>query len=226
MLRFWLVPLFLILLVVAPFLIWGDALTNLMTPDARTGTFGENEPYMWVIGIGLLIADILIPIPTTAIIAALGIIYGPVIGAAIAFVGTMFAAITGYAVGRWLGRPIAKSLIGDAISDGERMFARYGGWIVAASRWLPVLPEVVSMVAGVSRMPFVMFSLSALCGVTPFCILFALLGHLGAEQPAWTLLLSALAPLLLWWLANRFGLTKKYGLSLKGQSRAGSKSTG
>lgn len=213
--RFWLVPFVLILFVVIPFLIWGEALTDLMSPDPETGSYGENEGWMWAIGIGLLVADIFIPIPTTAIIAGLGIIYGPVVGAIIAIIGSVMAAMCGYAIGRWLGRPIAQRFLGDAMAGGERIFAAYGGWIVAASRWLPVLPEVVSMVAGVSRFHFATFFFAALCGVIPFCIVFAIVGHLGAEQPVWTMIASALVPLALWWLAGRLGLIRRYRLDLK-----------
>jgi len=213
--RFWLVPFVLILFVVIPFLIWGEALTDLMSPDPETGSYGENEGWMWAIGIGLLVADIFIPIPTTAIIAGLGIIYGPVVGAFVAIIGSVMAAVCGYAIGRWLGRPIAQRFLGDAMAGGERIFAAYGGWIVAASRWLPVLPEVVSMVAGVSRFHFATFFFAALCGVIPFCIVFAIVGHLGAEQPVWTMIASALVPLALWWLAGRLGLIRRYGLDLK-----------
>lgn len=207
--RFWLIPCALLIFVVAPFLIWGDALTGLMSPEGDKG-------YMWAIGIGLLVADIFIPIPTTAIIAALGILYGPVIGAGVSIVGSALAAVVGYGIGRWLGRPIAYRFVGDAMAGGERVFAQYGGWIVAASRWLPVLPEVVSMVAGISKMRFVPFCFAVLCGVVPFSVVFAVLGHLGAEQPAWTLILSAVAPLFLWWLANRLGLIRRYGLDVRG----------
>ncbi len=119
--RFWLVPFVLILFVVIPFLIWGEALTNLMSPDPETGSFGHNEGWVWAIGIGLLIADIFIPIPTTAIIAGLGIVYGPVVGALIAVIGSIMAAIIGYAIGRWLGRPIAQRFLGDAMAGGERI---------------------------------------------------------------------------------------------------------
>ena len=213
--RFWLVPFVLILFVVIPFLIWGEALTSLMSPDPETGSFGDSEGWVWAIGIGLLIADIFIPIPTTAIITALGIVYGAVLGAIIAIVGSIMAAIIGYAIGRWLGRPIAQRFLGDAMAGGERIFASYGGWIVAASRWLPVLPEVVSMVAGVSKFHFTTFVFAALCGVIPFSVVFAWVGHLGAGQPVWTMAASALAPLVLWWLAGRSGLTRKYGLNLK-----------
>ena len=45
--RFWLVPFVLILFVVIPFLIWGEALTNLMSPDPETGSFGDSDGWIW-----------------------------------------------------------------------------------------------------------------------------------------------------------------------------------
>ena len=215
MTRFILIPAFLIVFVVVPFLIWGDQLAILWMQDPATGELSAGRGVFWAIAIGMLVADIFIPIPTTSVIAALGIVYGPFLGAAIGVVGTMLAALLGWAIGRFLGRPIAAKLIGDAMGGGERTFARYGGWIVALSRWAPVLPEVVSVVAGVSRMKLWPFFLAAACGVIPFCAAFAMVGHLGAGEPIWTLVISAVAPFALWWLARRTGLTKRFEVDLE-----------
>ena len=203
--RFWIVPLVIAILVVAPFLIWGETLIAFAAPDPEAGVFPGGRDWLWLIAIGLLVADILIPVPTTSVIAALGIVYGPVAGALFGLVGTMTAAFVGYGVGRYLGRPVSERLIGDGLSRGERIFASHGGWIVAASRWMPILPEVISVVAGVSRMRFGPFAAAALCGLAPFCAVFATFGHLGAERPVLTLAVSALAPFALWWFARRFG---------------------
>lgn len=216
MTRFVLIPVFLLVFVVVPFLIWGDQLAILWLEDPTTGELAAGREIFWAIAIGMLVVDIFIPIPTTSVIAALGIVYGPILGGAIGVVGTMSAAILGWAIGRFLGRPIAVKLVGEAMGGGERTFARYGGWIVALSRWAPVLPEVVSVVAGVSRMPFRPFVLAAACGVIPFCAAFALVGHLGAGEPVWTLVVSAILPFALWWLARRAGLTKRFEVDLDG----------
>lgn len=203
--RFWVIPLVIFALVVAPFLIWGETLVAFIAPDPEAGVFPGGREWLWLIAIALLVADILIPVPTTSVIAALGIVYGPVLGSLVGLVGTMAAAFTGYGVGRLFGRPLSERLIGDGLSRGERLFANHGGWIVAASRWMPILPEVISVVAGVSRMRFAAFAAAALCGLVPFCAVFATFGHLGADRPAATLIVSAIAPFALWWVARNFG---------------------
>ena len=211
--RFIVIPILLIVLVVGPFLIWGDSLAAIWLSDHGSGGEFADPGVFWLIAIGLLLADIAIPIPTTLIIAALGIVYGPVIGALFGVAGTMAAALVGWCIGRYLGRPIAARLVGDAMSGGEELFARHGGWIVALSRWAPVLPEVVSVVAGVSRMPLAHFLAAALCGVIPFCAVFALMGHLGAGEPFWTMLIAALVPFVLWWAVRRTKWARRMGIA-------------
>lgn len=85
---------------------------------------------------------------------------------------------------------------------GERLFARSGLWLVALSRWQPVLPEVIACLAGLSRMKPRVFLVALLCGSVPLGFVFAAVGHSGREAPVVTLVLSAAAPVLLW-LASR-----------------------
>ena len=211
--RFWLIPLILTLLVVGPFLLWGSSLEAMLTLETAREEFGGTL-HPGLTGILLLVADLFMPIPTTSVIAGLGIFYGPVLGTAYALAGALLAACAGYALGRFMGRPFARRWMGKHLATGERAFSKHGGWIVAASRWMPVLPEVISVSAGVGRMPFPAFLAAAFCGALPHCIVFAVIGHLGAEQPLWTIFVSALIPVFLWFLAVQFGLTRRLGLEV------------
>jgi len=202
--------LVLAICVILPFVIWGDQIESLLVVDTEAGTLAKQDQWAWAVGIGLLIADIVIPIPTTSIIAGLGIIYGPAVGAGVAILGSMLSAFIGYAIGRFLGRPIAQRFAGNRLAEGDRLILKYGGWIVAASRWLPVLPEVISVVAGAHRMPVGLFGLSALCGVVPFSLAFATLGHVGADAPVITLVIAAIVPILLWLVLQASGFTQRF----------------
>ncbi|MEM6662932.1 MAG: VTT domain-containing protein [Pseudomonadota bacterium] len=210
--RFWVVPLLLMVMVIVPFLVWGEHLEALLNIEAAQTTFGDGELHSGLLGIALLVADLFLPIPTTSIIAGLGIIYGPVVGTAYALAGSILAACAGYVLGRFLGRPFAARWLGDHLLTGEKAFARHGGWIVAASRWMPVLPEVISVSAGIGRMSFPAFLAAAFCGALPHCAAFAAIGHLGAETPIWTVLISALLPIVLWLIAVWTGLAARLGL--------------
>lgn len=210
--KFWLIPLLLIVMVVVPFLIWGERLESFLNIETARQEFGGGTVHAGLMGIMLLLADLFLPIPTTSVIAGLGILYGPFVGTLYALAGSLLAACAGYVLGAFLGRPFAVRWLGSHLQTGERAFARHGGWIVAASRWMPVLPEVISVCAGVSKMAFPAFLVAAFCGALPHCVTFAVIGHLGADTPAWTVLISALIPIGLWFLAVRTGLAERLGL--------------
>ena len=211
MIRHWLyLLLILVVMVLVPFLLWGDRLEEMMVLDRETGRFGGIPMHAGLAGALLIIADIFLPIPKTAVMVGLGILFGPVIGTLYSLLGSMAASLIAYGLGRWLGRPIAARWMEGDFERGERIFRRHGELIVVASRWMPVLVEVVPVVAGVNRMPLARFTIAAFIGSLPNCAVFAVLGHLGSDMPVLTLVVSAVAPLLLWFLAVRMGWLKRF----------------
>jgi membrane protein DedA with SNARE-associated domain len=88
------------------------------------------------------------------------------------------------------------------LSQGETLFRRTGGWIVVLSRWLPVFPEVVACMAGLTRMPMAAFMLALACGSVPLSFAFAAVGSAGVAHPGLALAVSAGAPPLLWLLVR------------------------
>ena len=89
------------------------------------------------------------------------------------------------------------------LKRGERLFGSYGGWAVALSRWMPLLPEVVACFAGLVRMPGRKFLAALACGSIPMGFAFATMGQLGKAEPQLTIVLSALVPALLWLIVGR-----------------------
>lgn len=204
MLRFALLVAAVAACVVVPFLLWGGAIERLLGAGDPTLFLRQWGGIAWAVAVGLLVGDLVLPVPTTGVMAALGVVYGPVLGGAIATGGAMLAALVAYLVGRLLGRPAVHALMGaEATRDGEVLFARSGGWIVALSRWVPVLSEVMACIAGLSRMPLRQFLVAASCGAVPLGFAFAGIGHVGADAPALTIVLSALLPAALWPFARR-----------------------
>ncbi len=193
------VLLALAVLVAIPFLLWGNRLGQLFAGNGAIDWLAGYGSFAWLIAVGLLTADLVMPIPATAIMSALGMIYGPFWGGLAAVGGSVFSGLVGYGLCRHLGRPFAARIAGeDALAQGERLFSRAGGWLVALSRWLPVLSEVMACVAGLARMPFAVFLGALLCGTVPLGFTFAAIGHLGADRPMLTLGIAAVLPVFLW----------------------------
>jgi uncharacterized membrane protein YdjX (TVP38/TMEM64 family) len=187
--------LLLTLAVVVPFLIWGESFNQ----ERAIAWLVEWGAWAGLAGILLLIADLLLPIPASAVMAALGIMYGPVAGGSIATLGSFLSGALAYLLCRNFGRAAALRLLGaDGLVEGERLFAQAGGWLVALSRWLPVLPEVIACMAGLTRMPPRTFFAALACGSAPLGFAFAALGHAGSDDPLLVILVSAGLPPLLW----------------------------
>ena len=103
-----------------------------------------------------------------------------------------------------MGRRAAEWIAGRKdLEKGERLFSRAGGWVVAWSRWMPILPEVIACMAGMVKMRFGVFFVALLCGGVPLGFAFAAIGDAGRANPVLALAASALIPPLLWWLVSR-----------------------
>lgn len=195
---FWIFAL-LALLVLIPFLIWGEGLERAFGQEAVVAWLADYGRWAWAAGILLLASDLVLPIPATAVMAGLGFVYGPLWGGLIGTAGGLLGGALGYGLCRAFGRPLALRVLGrEDLEQGERLFARAGGWLVVLSRWLPILPEVIACMAGLSRMPVRTFVIALLCGSAPLGFAFAAIGHAGVEHPVLALALSALAPPILW----------------------------
>lgn len=189
----------LVLFITLPFFIFGEQIEQVFAGDGVVSWLQSFGSLAWVAAVGLLIADLAIPVPTTAVMAALGMVYGPVLGGAIAGLGSIISGLVGYVLCRNLGRPFALLLSGEkGLAEGEKLFQNIGGWIVAMSRWLPVVSEVIACLAGLSKMPFPMFLAALICGSVPLGFLFSTIGYIGGEYAMLTLILSALLPFILW----------------------------
>lgn len=166
--------------------------------------------WAWIAGVSLLVGDVVLPIPGTVVMSALGWLYGPLVGGLTAALGSVLAGMVAYGLCRAMGERMARRLLGDLeFEKGRLLFANGGGWMVAISRALPILPEAVACTAGLLRMPFGRFFVSLLCGSIPIGFLFAWIGAGGREAPGWALGFSLLVPLLLWALARL--IMKKVG---------------
>jgi uncharacterized membrane protein YdjX (TVP38/TMEM64 family) len=189
--------------VLATWLLWGGSWEESFSLSGAVAWLEKAGPWAWAAGIGLLAADLLLPVPGTVVMSALGYVYGVALGGLIAAAGSMTAGLLGYVVGRLIGERAARKLLGDLdFEKGKLLFAR-GGWMVALSRALPILPEAVSCTAGLVRMPFGRFVGSLACGSVPVGFLYAWIGAAGRGAPGWTLAFSLLVPALLWLVARK-----------------------
>src|SRR5512143_1553353 len=104
-------------------------------------------------------------------------------GAALAgAVGCVVGSIPAYYLGQYGGRPLIEKygryvLISHRELDlADRLFTRWGQWVVLAARLLPVIRTFIAFPAGVSRMPMGKFIVYTFVGSYPWCLALAWAG--------------------------------------------------
>lgn len=202
--RLILIFLLLAALVLVIFFLWGESLLATFSQEGSVTWLNQYGSWAWAAAIALLMGDILLPLPATLIMSALGYLYGTLTGGLISFAGSFLAGSAGYWLCYLMGEKAAIRLLGQKdYVRGKKLSHSVGGWVVALSRWLPVFPEVIACMAGLTRMPPKNFHLALLCGSLPLGFTYAFVGATGIEQPVLAIALSAGLPPLIWWTVKK-----------------------
>jgi len=176
--------------------------TKIPTPqEANDAVLALREygSWAWALGIALIWVDLLLPIPQTAVIAALGIIYGTLLGGLVGSLGLISAGVLGYGLMFTSARRFAQRLAGpQSLHKMESLFDRGGAWAIILTRSLPYsVPEAVVFLAGVAGMPMRKFIVALTLGSVPTAFVFAAIGAGLADQPILALVVSYVLPILL-----------------------------
>ncbi|MCC5848890.1 MAG: TVP38/TMEM64 family protein [Verrucomicrobia bacterium] len=171
-------------LILVNFLIFGENYEQLFSME-RSGDFlREYGTLAGLVGAGLLVVDLVLPIPSSGVIGGLGAALGVGAGFFWGWFGLVLSAFTGYGIARLGGRKWADRL---AAPEEQRrfqhMFDTWGGLALVSSRMLPILPEVLSVLAGLYRMHFSRFVVATLLGAIPPAFVYAWLGARAREHP-------------------------------------------
>jgi uncharacterized membrane protein YdjX (TVP38/TMEM64 family) len=157
------------------------------------------EAWAWAVGIALIWADVVLPVPQTVVIAALGIIYGTGLGGLLGSVGLITGGLLGYVLMLTSARRLVKRFVGpQSLNTIEGLLERGGAWAIVLSRSLPYsIPEGIVFLAGLSGMPVRKFTAALAVGSVPTAFAFAAIGAGWADQPILALLASYVLPILL-----------------------------
>lgn len=198
--RLWLLIIALLAISIAPFCIWGGWFQEMSDLHGAKSWMESPGSSAWIGGMALLVCDLVLPVPGTVVMSALGLLYGWFLGGIASVAGSALSGVLAYAICWKFGRKPAVWLAGeDGLAKGEAIFrSQRGGWLVALSRWMPVLPEAVACLAGLTRMPFRVFFIALLSGSMPLGFAFSTIGAFGVERPGLAIALSALAPAALY----------------------------
>jgi len=97
--------------------------------------------------------------------------------------GCTIGSVTSYALGYWGGRPFLRRwgryiLVTERdLEKADRWFARWGDWAAFISRLLPIVRTFISFPAGVTKTPFLRFTVLSFAGSFLWCAALAAAGH-------------------------------------------------
>ncbi|MGY1690639.1 TVP38/TMEM64 family protein [Geodermatophilus sp. SYSU D01105] len=140
-----------------------------------------------LLGVGLLTADVVLPVPSSAVMVGHGALFGVVPGAALSLVGGVSATVVGFAVGRRGRGVLERGTTPAQRVRADRLLTRWGPWAVVVSRAVPVLAETVAVLAGTSSMRWPVLVLAGAAGTALPACLYAAAGA-GAGAAAGTAL--------------------------------------
>jgi len=167
--------------------------------DAAVLMLREYHHWAWAFGIVLLWFDLVLPVPQTAVIAALGIIYGSVLGGLLGTIGLISGGLLGYGLMRTSARRFASRWAGGrTMRRMESAFETRGAWAIVLTRSLPYsVPEAMVFLAGLAGMPVGRFAVAvAVRGVRTGCA-FAAAGAGASDPPGRAFAASYLPDVLL-----------------------------
>lgn len=169
------------------------------------------------LGVGLLVADVLLPVPSSLVMVAHGALFGVVGGTLLSLLGSTGAAMFGFWLGRRGGRFLERLVPPEERARADLLLERWGTLAVVLTRPIPLLAETVSIMAGASKLGWGRTALAALAGSLPPALLYALTGAAVANfQSATLMFLFVLLVTGVFWAVGR-----RLQPQLSGRARAG-----
>ncbi|WP_129792371.1 TVP38/TMEM64 family protein [Sphingosinicella sp. CPCC 101087] len=162
-------------------------------------TLRQYRSWAWAAGIVLIWADVVLPVPQTAVIAALGIIYGTLLGGLLGSIALITGGLLGYGLMLTSARRVVLRLAGPhSLQKAEGLFDRSGAWAIILTRSFPYSSaEIMVFLAGLARMPMKKFVAALTIGSVPTAFVFAAIGDGWAAQPIVALVVSYVLPVLM-----------------------------
>jgi uncharacterized membrane protein YdjX (TVP38/TMEM64 family) len=154
-----------------------DVLTEDPTPWMSRGGQGLAA----AVGVGLLLADVLLPVPSSVVMVLHGTWFGVLGGTLLSLLGSVGAAAFGFWIGRRSDGALNRWMTPEERQRGDALLDRWGAVAIALTRPLPMLAETVTILAGTSPMSWTRLLLSAALGSLPPALVYAVTGAITQE---------------------------------------------
>ncbi len=155
--------------------------------------------------IGVLAADLLLPVPSSLVATLGGAELGIAAGTACAWLGMTLGSLAGWWLGHTAGQRALVGLEADERAGLEVRHRRLGPLLIVLTRPVPLLAEAATLLAGATGMRFRDFLAAAALGNLAVALAWSIAGRLGqkADSLQWVLVASLAVPVAAAWLLTR-----------------------
>lgn len=162
-----------------------------------------------MIGIGLLVFDAVLPVPSSVVMVALGATFGLVGGILLSVAGSVGGFALAYALGRRSKGAVTSAVDAGEVARGAVLLRRWGVLAIVASRPLPLVAETVAISAGAFGLRPTSAFAAALAGALGPAAVFSYAGWRGAStaDAAVVFVIVAVASALSWGAGRRLSPT-------------------
>lgn len=133
------------------------------------------------VGVGLLLVDVALPVPSSAVMVTHGALFGLWLGTLLSLVGSVGAALVGFGLGRAGNATIRRFVTPAEHERAGRLLARWGLLAIVVTRPVPLVAETVAILAGASPLSWGQAFIGALLGGLPAALLYAAAGAAAAS---------------------------------------------
>lgn len=209
MTRFWIFTVMLMLTMLLLFFV-GQALQLPFLAEDTAFLLGQEKWVAGLAGVGLLVVDVVAPVPSSIVMLVNGMLFGAVWGTLLSVAGGAGATWIGF----WIGNrseSVGRRRLGErALIQANAFFQKHGMLAVIVSRPIPILAEAVTIIAGMSKMPAQKFFLAALLGLMPTAIIYAVAGAYALKlQSGFWVFLAVLGLAGVVWVAGKRMTTRQ-----------------
>lgn len=202
---YWKVAGVLLGALLAMFLLFESLEIPLLTDPS--GIIGEGGIPAAALGVGLLIVDVFLPVPSSFVMVAHGALFGVWFGTLLSMFGQMGAALLGFAIGR-AGGPLMQRMVSpEEKARADRFVTRWGALAIVISRPIPLFAETVAILSGASPLKWYRVALAAGAGSLPPALLYAMTGAIADDFSSAALMFAFVLGItaLFWFLGRRMG---------------------
>lgn len=156
------------------------------------------------LGVGLLVVDVLLPVPSSLVMVAHGSLFGVPGGTLLSLLGSTGAALSGFWIGRRGGGFLERLVTREERARANLLLDRWGTLAIIVTRPIPLLAETVAIMAGASPLGWGRAALAALAGSLPPALLYALTGAAVANFQSTSLMFAfVLLVTGIFWMVGR-----------------------